>query len=53
LEREEDEVNVAERITYYNNRPTVDLLMAKPEGRMWLIDEATRTQKGAPFIIGQ
>ncbi|KAF4517215.1 hypothetical protein B566_EDAN005269 [Ephemera danica] len=51
-EREEEEVsNVAERLTYYNNRPTVDLLMAKPEGIVWLVDEATRKQQGAPFIV--
>ncbi|XP_065353511.1 neither inactivation nor afterpotential protein C isoform X2 [Cloeon dipterum] len=49
-ERLEDEVP-GEPLTFYDNRPSVDVLMGKPDGVMWLIDEATRTAKGAEFII--
>lgn len=27
--------------------------MAKPDGVMWLVDEATRTSQGADFILGE
>ncbi|XP_059471751.1 neither inactivation nor afterpotential protein C isoform X2 [Neocloeon triangulifer] len=49
-ERLEDEVP-GEHLTFYDNRPSVDVLMGKPDGIMWLIDEATRTTRNADFII--
>jgi hypothetical protein len=51
-ERLEDEVK-GENLTYYDNRPTVDTLMGKPDGVMWLIDEATRTNQGGDYVIGK
>lgn len=51
-ERLEDEVK-GESLTFYDNRPAVDLLMGKPDGIMWMVDEASRTSQGGEFIIGK
>jgi hypothetical protein len=42
-----------ESLTFYDNRPAVDLLMGKPDGIMWMVDEASRTSQGGEFIIGK
>lgn len=38
---------------YYDNKPTVDELMAKPDGLFHLLDEASRTNQSSDFILGK
>lgn len=37
---------------YYDNKPTVDELMAKPDGLFHLLDEASKTSHPPYFILG-
>jgi myosin heavy subunit len=50
-EQEAEEISV-EMLHYYDNKPTVDELMAKPEGLFHLLDEASKTIQGSDFILG-
>jgi myosin heavy subunit len=38
---------------FYDNKPTVDELMAKPNGLFHLLDEASKTSQGSDFILGR
>lgn len=38
---------------YYDNRPTVDELLAKPNGFFHLLDKATKNSQGSDFILGE
>ncbi|PSN54627.1 hypothetical protein C0J52_10832 [Blattella germanica] len=49
-EQEEEEIPV-QTLPYYDNKPTVDELMAKSDGFMYMLDEASRTGKGSKFIL--
>lgn len=50
-ECEEEEMKTPS-LAYYDNKPALDALMGKPEGVLHCIDEATRTDQGAEFILG-
>jgi hypothetical protein len=38
---------------YYDNKPTVDELLAKPNGFLHLLDKASKTSQGSDFILGE
>lgn len=50
-EQETEEIS-AEVLHFYDNKPTVDELMAKPDGLFHLLDEASKTSQGSDFILG-
>ncbi|KAK7575499.1 hypothetical protein V9T40_011785 [Parthenolecanium corni] len=47
----EDEGILLKPLQYYDNQPTVDELLSKPDGLLYVIDEASRTKSGHSFII--
>lgn len=49
----EDEGILLKPLQYYDNQPTVDELLSKPDGLLYVIDEASRTKSGHSFIIGK
>ncbi|RZF36430.1 hypothetical protein LSTR_LSTR010850 [Laodelphax striatellus] len=49
-EQEEEDISLAP-LQYYDNKPTVDELMMKPDGLMYMVDEASRSPLGSEFII--
>lgn len=50
-EQEEEEVPITP-LQYYDNKPTIDELLNKPDGLMYIIDDATRSKEdGAEYII--
>lgn len=50
-EQEAEEIS-AEMLYYYDNKPTVDELMAKPDGLFHLLDEACKTSHPSDFLLG-
>jgi myosin heavy subunit len=52
-EEEEGEEIQAQVLHYYDNKPTVDELMAKPDGLFHLLDEASKTNQSSDFILGE
>ncbi|CAH0394342.1 unnamed protein product [Bemisia tabaci] len=48
-EQEEEEIPI-QALQFYDNKPTVDELMRKPDGLLYVIDEASRSSQGANFI---
>jgi Myosin heavy chain len=50
-EQEAEEIS-AEMLYYYDNKPTVDELMAKPDGLFHLLDEASKSNHPSDFILG-
>lgn len=50
-DQEAEEIS-AEMLYYYDNKPTVDELMAKPDGLFHLLDEATKTSHSSDFLLG-
>jgi hypothetical protein len=38
---------------YYDNKPTVDELLAKPNGFLHLLDKASKTNQDSDFILGE
>ncbi|KDR20620.1 Neither inactivation nor afterpotential protein C [Zootermopsis nevadensis] len=52
MEEQEVENIPAKVLNYYDNKPTVDELMAKPDGLFHLLDEASRTNQSSDFILG-
>jgi myosin heavy subunit len=50
-EQEAEEIS-AEMLYYYDNKPTVDELMAKPEGMFHLLDETSKTSHPSDFLLG-
>ncbi len=50
-EQEEEEIPL-QPLQYYNNKGTVDELMLKPDGLLYLLDEASRNGQGPDFILG-
>lgn len=50
-EQEEEEVPITP-LQYYDNKPTIDELLNKPDGLMYIIDDATRSKEdGVEYII--
>ncbi|KAJ4441704.1 hypothetical protein ANN_11562 [Periplaneta americana] len=49
-EQEEEEIPV-QTLEYYDNKMSVDELMAKPDGFLYLLDETSRTRQGSEFIL--
>lgn len=39
-------------LQYYNNKGTVDELMLKPDGLLYLLDDASRNGHGPDFVLG-
>ncbi|XP_049948905.1 neither inactivation nor afterpotential protein C isoform X1 [Schistocerca serialis cubense] len=37
-------------LQFYDNKPTVDALMAKPSGLLYILDDASRNPQGSDFI---
>jgi hypothetical protein len=50
-EQEAEEIS-AEMLYYYDNKPTVDELMAKPDGLFHLLDDGSKTSHPSYFILG-
>jgi len=50
-EQEAEEIS-AEMLYYYDNKPTVDELMAKPEGLFHLLDDVCKTNHPSDFLLG-
>ena len=48
---EEEEIPVPD-LQYYDNKPAVDQLMSKPDGLMYLLDEASK-QNESTYLIGK
>ncbi|XP_054282333.1 neither inactivation nor afterpotential protein C isoform X3 [Macrosteles quadrilineatus] len=38
-------------LQYYDNKPTIDELMSKPDGLLYIVDESNKNNQGADFII--
>ncbi|KAG8258536.1 Myosin-IIIa [Homalodisca vitripennis] len=38
-------------LQYYDNKPTIDELMTKPDGLLYIIDESNKNSQGASFIV--
>jgi myosin heavy subunit len=54
LQEEQDMEQIpAQVLHYYDNKPTMDELMAKPDGLFHLLDEASRTNQSSDFILGE
>lgn len=51
-EEEEEEVPVLP-LHYYDNKSSVDQLLAKPHGIFYILDEASRTGGGQDFIMSK
>lgn len=51
-EQEEEQISL-QPLQYYDNKPTLDELMNKPDGLLYIIDEANKNNQGADFIIGK
>lgn len=49
-EQEEEEIPL-QPLQYYNNKDTVDELMLKPDGLLYLLDEASKNSQGPDFIL--
>ncbi|KAJ8867609.1 hypothetical protein PR048_031411 [Dryococelus australis] len=49
-EQEEEEIPL-QTLQFYDNKPTVDELMSKPSGLLYLLDEASRSSRGPELII--
>nr|CAD7585776.1 unnamed protein product [Timema genevievae] len=49
-EQEEEEIPI-QTLQFYDNKPTVDELMSKPDGLFYLLDEASRSSRGSEIII--
>lgn len=49
---QEDEGILLKPLQFYDNKPTVEELMSKPDGLLYVIDEASRSNSGHSFIIG-
>jgi len=50
-EQEAEEIS-AEMLYYYDNKPTVDELMAKPDGLFHLLDDTSKTNHPSDYLLG-
>jgi myosin heavy subunit len=48
----EEEVEM-QRLQFYDNKSTMDELMNKPHGVLYLLDEANKMHRDADFVIGK
>lgn len=54
VQQEQEEENIPiQSLQFYDNKPTVDELMNKPDGLLYVLDEANKNSLGADFIIGK
>lgn len=51
-DQEQEEIS-AQMLHYYDNKPTVDELLEKPNGFLHLLDKASKTGQGSDFILGE
>ncbi|XP_065213271.1 neither inactivation nor afterpotential protein C [Planococcus citri] len=51
LKEQEEEGIILKPLQFYDNKPTIDELLSKPDGFMYVIDEASRSNSGHSFII--
>uniref|UniRef100_A0A1B6LPF4 Neither inactivation nor afterpotential protein C n=1 Tax=Graphocephala atropunctata TaxID=36148 RepID=A0A1B6LPF4_9HEMI len=49
-EQIEEEIPL-QSLQYYDNKPTIDELMSKPDGLLYIIDESNKNNQGATFIV--
>lgn len=49
-EQQEEEIPF-QTLQYYDNKPTIDELMSKSEGFLYLLDEASKTRQGSKYIL--
>lgn len=51
-DQEQEEIS-AQMLHYYDNKPTVNELLEKPNGFLHLLDKASKTGQGSDFILGE
>uniref|UniRef100_A0A1B6C2U7 Protein kinase domain-containing protein n=1 Tax=Clastoptera arizonana TaxID=38151 RepID=A0A1B6C2U7_9HEMI len=51
MQEQEEEMIPIQSLQFYDNKPTVDELMNKPDGLLYVIDEANKNSLGTDYII--